>query len=270
MPAEENGTARARQISMAKNEGDAVEWTSDGRLLTKLMFDYSARNADGTAKTTVYASSLPTISQAVCGRYLVASILEFGKGMNLFRVDMNNGAQKQLTFGHYNDDCACSPDGQWIVYESSDLEWHQTHKISVDGGTPQKLSELTGYRPTFSPDGKLVAFNYTEGQNAENFHLKIAVISADGGAPLYTFDTGPRLRSRIHFTPDGKGLAWPINNGGVGNIWVQPLAGGPLKKFTSFQSEIIEDFAFSHDGKSIALLRGQVTKDVVLIRDTGR
>jgi hypothetical protein len=41
-------------------------------------------------------------------------------------------------------------------------------------------------------------------------------------------------------------------------------------KTTSFQSEIIEDFAFSHDGKSMALLRGHVTKDVVLIKDTGR
>ena len=143
------------------------------------------------------------------------------------------------------------------------------YKIPVDGGTPQKLSELRGYKPTFSPDGKLVAFNYVEGQTAANFHLKIAVIPADGGAALHTFDTDPRLRSRIHFTPDGKGLAWPINNGGVGNIWVQPLAGGPPKKFTSFPSEMIEDFAFSRDGKSIALLRGQVTKDVVLIKDTG-
>lgn len=268
MPAEENGTARARQISMGKNEGEVVEWTPDGRLLTKLRFDYDVRNADGSAKTTVYASSLPTISQAVCGHYLVVSILEFGKGMNLFRVDMNNGAQKQLTFGRYNDQAACSSDGQWIVYQSQDGGRELIHKISVDGGTPQKLSELAGHFPTFSPDGKLVAFNYTEGENAANFHLKIAVIPAEGGAALHTFATDPRLRSRIHFTQGSKGLAWPINEGGVGNIWVQSLAGGPAKQFTSFQSEMIRDFSFSHDGNSMALLRGQVTKDVVLIKDT--
>jgi hypothetical protein len=33
---------------------------------------------------------------------------------------------------------------------------------------------------------------------------------------------------------------------------------------------MVEDFAFSHNGKSMALLRGHVAKDVVLIKDTGR
>ena len=143
-------------------------------------------------------------------------------------------------------------------------------------------SELSGYKPTFSPDGKLVAFNSEEGNTAETYHFKITVIPAEGGAALHAFAIDPRLhigasvcgwnfqRCRIHFTPDSKGLAWPINEGGVGNIWVLPLAGGPAKQFTAFPSEMIEDFAYSHDGKSIALLRGRVTKDVVLIKDTGR
>ncbi|HKW35306.1 MAG TPA: protein kinase [Candidatus Acidoferrum sp.] len=274
MPAEENGTDKARQIGMVKNEGEAVEWTPDGRLLTKLGFDYYVRDADGSAKTRVYASSQPSFGQAVCGHYLVLSILEIGKGTNLFRVDLNGGAKKQLTFGHYNDSWGCSPDGQWIAYESLDGGRRSINKIPVEGGAPQILSELTGARPTFSPDGKLVAFNYTEGETVANFHLKIAVIPAEGGVALHTypstFTTDPRPRSRMHFTPDSKGLAWQINQGGVGNIWVQPLAGGPPKQFTSFQSEMIEDFAYSHDGKSIALLRGRVTKDVVLIKDAGR
>ena len=59
-----------------------------------------------------------------------------------------------------------------------------------------------------------------------------------------------------------------MNDGSVGNFWVQPLAGGPPKQLTSFSSEIIQDFAFSADGKSMALLRGNVAKDVVLIQDT--
>jgi Tol biopolymer transport system component len=154
------------------------------------------------------------------------------------------------------------------VYESEDESRKRVHKISVEGGAPQKLSELTATRPTFSPDGKLVAFVYSEGESVEKFHLKIAVIPAEGGAPLYTFMAG--LPRRIQFTPDGKGLAWPINEGGVGNIWVQPLAGGPPKQLTSFASEMVEDFAFSHNGKSMALLRGHVAKDVVLIKETGR
>ena len=252
MPAEKNGTAKARQVGMSKNEGEAVEWTADGHLLTNFGLDYYIRSADGSAKAAVYSASGPSFAPAVCGRYLVVSNLEFGKGLNLFRVDRNGGATKQITFGHYNQD------GRGI------------QKIPVEGGVPQRLSDLAGRMPTFSPDGKLVAFNYAEGTAPESFHLKIAVISAEGGAALYTFNTDPRLRSRIHFTPDGKGLAWPINDGGAGNIWVQPLAGGSPEQLTSFSSEIIQDFAFSPDGKSIAVLRGNVAKDVVLIQDANR
>jgi Tol biopolymer transport system component len=273
MPAEENGTAKARQIGMSKNEGEAVEWTSDGRLLTNYVFDYSVRNADGSAKKTVYSSTVPSFEPAVCGDYLIVPILEFGKGLNLFRVDPHGGPTKQITLGQDNvvDYPACSPDGKWIVFESRDQGQRAIQKIPVEGGTPQKLSDLSGYKPTFSPDGKLVAFSYTEGTTPESFHLKIAVVPAAGGAPLYTFNTDPRLRNRIQnrfrFTPDSKGLAWLMNDG-VGNIWVQPLAGGPLKQLTSFSSEIIQDFAFSPDGKSMALLRGTVAKDLVLIQDT--
>jgi serine/threonine protein kinase len=270
MPAEENGTAKARQIGMGKNEGSAVDWTLDERLLTTLGFDYFVRNTDGSGKTMVYSGSQPSFGPAVCGHYLVVPILEFDKGVNLFRIDLNDGATKQLTLSRYNDFPACSSDGQWIVYQSGDKGRQLIHKVRAEGGAPQKLSELTGYKPTFSPDGKLVAFNYTEGETAEKFRRKVAVIPAEGGASLYTFDTDPRLRSRIQFTPDNKGLAWSINEGGVGNIWVQRLAGGSPKQLTSFASEMIKDFAFSHDGRNIALLRGHVTKDVVLIKDAGR
>ena len=270
MPAEVNATAKARQIGIAKDEGKSVDWTPDARILTNPGFDYQVRALDGTAKTPVYTSNLPSFEPAVCGHYLIVPTLDFGKGNNLVRVDMNDGAKKQLTFGKLAYHPACSADGQWIVYESRDAGPQHIAKIPVEGGTPQVLSELNGYRPTFSPDGKLVAFNTVEGDAPQTFRLNIVVIPSDGGKPLYTFETNPRLRSRIHFTPDGKSLAWPIFDGGAGNIWIQPLTGAPAKQFTQFSLETIADFSFSPDGKTIALLRGHTTRDVVLIKDENR
>lgn len=270
MPAEANATAKARQIGLTKDEGVTVDWTPDGRLLTSPNLDYQLRSSDGTAKTTVYTATVPSFDPAVCGHYLIVPTLDFGKGNNLVRVDMNDGTKKQLTFGKLAFHPACSPDGQWIVYESRDVGPQHIAKIPVEGGTPQKLSELNGYRPTFSPDGKLVAFNTAGGDTPQTFRLNIVVIPSDGGEPLYTFGTDPRLRSRIHFTPDGKSLAWPIFDAGAGNIWVQPLTGGPAKQFTQFSLETIADFSFSPDGRTIALLRGHTTRDAVLIKDANR
>ena len=270
MPAEGNATPKAHQVGLAKNQRPYVDWTPDGRLLTYSGFDYQLQPLIGSAKATVYTSSLPSFDPAVCGRYLIVPTLDFGKGNNLVRVNLNDGSKKQLTLGKYAGEPACSPDGQWIAYASNDDGPRQVFKISVEGGAPQKVSALNGYRPTFSPDGKLIAFNYTEGETLQSYRLKIAVIPAHGGTPLYTFETDPRLRSRIHFTPDGKGLAWPIFDGSAGNIWIQPLAGDAPKQFTQFSLEGIADFSFSPDGRTLALLRGHITKDVVLIKDMNR
>ncbi len=271
MPADANGTATPRPVGVPKDEGFSVDWTSEGRLLTNPGFDYQTRNLDDTEKTTVYSSGLPSFQPAVCGPYLIVPTLEFeNKGTNLVRVDMKTGAKKQLTFGKFNLHPACSADGRWIVYVSHDAGPQRVFRVSVDGGSPQKLSEVDGFYPTFSPDGKWVAFNAAEGGTVETLRLYIVIIPADGGAPLYTIPTDPRLRSRIHFTPDGKALALPLIANGIGNIWIQPLSGGPPKQLTSFQSEIIQDFSFSPDGKSLALLRGHVTRDVVLIKDSSR
>ncbi len=191
---------------------------------------------------------------------------------NVFRVDLNGGATQQLTFGRASFS-SCSPDGLWAAYNSEKEGKHEIFKISIQGGAPQKISDLPGSRPRFSPDGKLIAFRYRQGSGEES-QRKIAVVPAAGGAPLYTFAVDPRVTDsdffRIHFTPGGKGLAYVLYEGGADNLWVQPLSGGPMKQLTFFTSELIDDFAFSPDGKSIALLRGHRTKDVVLIKDENR
>ena len=205
----------------------------------------------------------------MCGNYLLVTIADLGKTQNIFRIDLNSGAMKQITFGQHNDGAACSPDEKSIAYYSLDAGKTEIFKLPIDGGTPQKMSDL-GTGATFSPDGKLLAFRYTQG-TAADYHLKIAVVPAAGGPVIHEFEIDPREdHVRILFTPDSKGLAYSIYDGGVANLWVQPLSGGPLKQLTFFKSMRIGDFAFSRDGKSIALLRGGVTSDVVLIRDTRR
>ncbi len=271
MPAAENATGQARQVGMAKDEGSEVTWTGDGRVLTfSIDSGVFARNADGSNKTNVLAAGTALASPAICGHYLVMTgwSPQMGIWANVFRVDLNGGATQQLTFGRAAFP-SCSPDGLWAAYNvgRSGNEGKQgIFKISIQGGAPQKISDLRGFYPRFSPDGKLIAFPYTQG-SGEDSQRKIAVVSAAGGAPLYTFAVDPRVADsdflKIQFTHDGKGLAYVLYEGGADNLWVQPLSGGPLKQFTFY-------FAFSPDGKSIALLRGHRTKDVVLIKDENR
>jgi Tol biopolymer transport system component len=99
----------------------------------------------------------------------------------------------------------------------------------------------------------------------------VAVVPATGGAFLHSFDVLPQVSGKLRFTPDGQALTYAVTDGrGVGNLWVQALTGGTPTQVTDFKSDQIFDFAWSHDGKQLAVSRGKTDRDVVLLTDTSR
>ena len=141
MPAQANATDKATQIGNARDEGWSMEWMPDGSLLTNHLWEFVRRAPDGTRKETVLTASVPTFEPTICGHYLVVSQIKTGKAQqNLVRYDLEGGASKQLTFGRNNGIAACSPDGKWVAYMSSDEGKQQIFRIPIDGGTPQTYS----------------------------------------------------------------------------------------------------------------------------------
>jgi Tol biopolymer transport system component len=83
---------------------------------------------------------------------------------------------------------------------------------------------------------------------------------------LKRFDFPPTLTWRfIRWSPDSQSIAFANNSGGLSDIWLQPLDGSPPKQLTAFKAEQIIVFDWSHDGRSLAFVRGVETSDVVLI-----
>ena len=113
----------------------------------------------------------------------------------------------------------------------------------------------------------MIAFGSVEGLGV-NATAVWVVVPSDGGEPLYTLKSDPRRDSGVRFTPDGKSLSYTVTEHGISNIWAQPLSGGPPKQVTDFKTDQIFDFAWSRDGKSLALSRGHQSRDVVLLTDT--
>jgi Tol biopolymer transport system component len=64
-------------------------------------------------------------------------------------------------------------------------------------------------------------------------------------------------------------VAFVVEEGGLDNIWIQPVDGSKGHKLTKFDnSQTIQDFRWSPDGKSLAILRFNSVSDVVLLRNT--
>jgi len=264
--------AQAVQISSGKSEALSLDWTGDGRILSfttaSQRFEFNLRKSDGSGKTTILSESLPAVQPSACGaRYLVFTGVRSQNGETIWRMDEGGGGLKEISSGPVNQNPVCSPDGQWVIYQSLNDTGNSVLRIPVDGGTATNLTPLTAYTPAVSADGKMVAFISQDGA-VPNLRLRWVVVPSSGGAPLYTVNLDPRFGGRYRFTPDGKSLAYIVNEHGVANIWAAPLAGGDPKPLTDFKSDLIFDFAWSRDGKQLAVSRGQVSRDVVLLTDT--
>ena len=73
-----------------------------------------------------------------------------------------------------------------------------------------------------------------------------------------------------HWTPDGRGIAY-IDPRTQSDLWVRPLDGGASRQLTHFPADghRIWDFAWSADGKRLAVARARISSDIVLFRGLG-
>lgn len=102
--------------------------------------------------------------------------------------------------------------------------------------------------PTWSPDGKQLAWTSTRGGNSQVF-----VRAADGSGEERQLTSGAIASRMMSWSPDGKTFLIRRTDAksSRGNVWMLPAAGGPPRPFR--QNPWDELATFSRDGRWIAL-----------------
>lgn len=261
--APEGDSARARRVSSGLGDYKFVRWTPDGKLTVAAFgnknINIYLRDADGAEikQLTVNAGTNWGNEVSPDNRYIVFDSDRTGD-LHIWRMDIEGGNPVQLTNGSGEKFAEISPDGKWVVYTSY-RDW-TLWKVSIEGGEPTKITDAYARQSTISPDGKWIVYMASEAN-------RYALMPFAGGSPVKTFDLpkdAPQMQT-VRWSPDSQSLQFIVKRDSVENIWQMPLDGGSPKQITNFTSDRIFSYDWSDDGKTLAVIRGAWTADMVLI-----
>jgi eukaryotic-like serine/threonine-protein kinase len=270
------GTAKAKQVTRNDHAVGRFSWTPDGRILfASGDGNLSFLNSDGSARTLLMSNDHAISDPSFCGdgRYIVYSAYREQK-VGIWRMDADGSNPIRIADETVATSPQCSPDGKWVIYIRGDSS--TPTRVTITGQKPpetiaQSRSVWNGNVPSFSPDGKRIAYLAAPDVPFDNSSLpfeshpnQLKVVEFDGGVLLKQFDW-PVSAGEPRWAPAGEAIEYVLTRNGVSNIWRQNLAGGTPKQITNFESGQIFDFDWSRDGKQLALTRGSESSDVILI-----
>lgn len=268
----------ATQLASTRNDGlGGIAWTPDNQLVftsgvglqSDIWIVDTARGLKKPLTSDNRRDFAPTVTRD--GRFLIYSSEQEGSPAKVWRTNIDGSNPKQLTFGNDDRFPSCSADGKWVFYSSFIPNQQERYdeklwKVPLDGGESTLVVDEPSTRPLVSPDGKLVSFAY---QPAPDLAWKVRVISYETGEVVKDLAVAASALSSLQWSPDGRGLTYVETADGVSNIWHLPLSGSAPKQITHFNTAQIFFYAWSPDGKRLAMVRGVQNGDVVLIRNFG-
>ena len=253
-------TARAKQITSGETPDTGVSPGPGGKLLVRSgNGKMQLIDSDGSQRMPIRPEFPNFFSLSSCGDRYVVFDSHKESNIQLWRTDADGSNPVKLAEDVLDSDC--SPDGKWVWYTSSQQD---LYRIAIEGGLAKKVGHaFLGGGVAISPNGKWIAYGYGEGEPISQF--KIAIISANGGAPKLTLSPPRGVSRLLRWSPDGEGVQYLMMRAGATNVWEQRLAGGEPRRITNFSSGRIFDFSWTRDGKQLLLARGETISDVVVI-----
>src|SRR6266478_1899782 len=244
-------------------------WMPDGRLIVPQSGQLKMVTTAGNETVLLNDTSHISDQSSACadGRYIVFRRVNRtgAAAVNLWRMDANGSNVSQLTTGQNDREPVCSPDSKWVYY-TDQADNRYIKRVPTGGGAPETVVKSPAGQFELSPDGKLIS---SLDVREEDHKLMIRLDPTDSGKTTYV-DADSRMTSTPVFAPDGKAIVYVVREKGVDNLWEQSLDGKNRKQLTTFPKDLIFRYAYSKDGKQIAIERGNIESDAFLFRDASK
>ena len=268
-----NAPDRAEQVITGRLDGmNGLAWTPDGRIVYSgnhsVNWEIFRADADGKNVQQLTFDDWFHSGPTVCdGGHSLIYATNFEGVRHLWKLDLKNGISTKFTNGVGESMAVCQGAGEWVFYTGqTEGGLSYIFKVPISGGAPVRLSDRATFgSPVLSLDGRHVAFP-TVGKDEKV--LGVAISAETGTVEFEKSDLSPTVDTNraAQWTPDGRAIALIDIRTGIPNLWTEPTSSSPSRQLTHFASGVIWAFAWSQDGKYLAIARGTSQSDAVLFK----
>lgn len=157
---------------------------------------------------------------------------------HIFVVDaFTGGTAKQVTTGKYNHQSPqWSPDGKTIYFSGirkPDAEYlrndSEIYALDLATGNIRQLTDRKGPDNNPKPHGKWIAYTGFDDQ-LFTYHIpSIYLMDSEGGQKRLWAGNLPSAPGELHWSADGSGVYYTMEERGASNLYFLPLNGAPRK-----------------------------------------
>ena len=234
----------AQRLTDTVQDVDDFAWSPDGKRLVLILRDPTPEELESVAKGKDAdspgdkASGKKSKAQppwVIDRLYFKSDTVGYldRRRTHLYVFDVATKTMKQVSSGDYDDtDPAWSPDANLLAFSSnrSNPDPDATYAeniwvVSADnndkGAAPTQVTTGLGgdHQPTWSPDGKWIAFATRLDPKLFEYGTKhIAMVPATGGQVKVLTAALDRNGSDPRFAPDGKGIYFIVDDDGTQNV----------------------------------------------------
>ena len=174
-------TARRSKVAGFRGLNSAPSWSPDGKFLALVLSKdgspdvYTLNTATKRLKRLTKHRGIDTEPVWTSDGKAIIFTSDRAGSPQLYRVNANGGKPKRLTFeGRYNTAASLSPDGKFVAMVHGDRGQYKIAQYDLETGNLTVLTDSSlDESPSFSPNGKMLLYASTRGNNGFLFAVSI-------------------------------------------------------------------------------------------------